>query len=229
MTSEKKIAANRINARKSRGPRTAAGKDRVSYNAFRHGLAALKHLDPMLSRDIDLIARAMCGDDIDPLLFEQAMVIAENEMVLRCIRVERVAMIERLRDIAAAPLVKRDNRTARARGHETELACVALEPMRARLGAMLQEERTKPYQAHDREAAELALNPTPLEERDEVDAMREAIPDLNRLTRYERQALSRHKRALRRFMDVKFKRQADGPTSDQRQPGSRTEPNPLVK
>ena len=115
MTSEKKIAANRINARKSRGPRTAAGKDRVSYNAFRHGLAALKHLDPMLSRDIDLIARAMCGDDIDPLLFEQALVIAENEMVLRCVRVERVAMIERLRDIAAAPLVKRDNRTARAR------------------------------------------------------------------------------------------------------------------
>jgi hypothetical protein len=227
MTSEKKIAANRINARKSRGPRTAAGKARVSFNAFQHGLAALKHLDPTLSRDIDLIARAMCGDDINPLLFEQAVVIAESEMVLRCIRVERVAMIERLRDIAAAPLVKRDNRTARAKGHETER--VALEPMRVQLGAMPQDERTTPHHAHDREAAELALNPTPLEERDEVDAMREAIPDLNRLTRYERQALSRHKRALRRFMDVKFKRHADGPTSDQRQPGSRTEPNPLVK
>ena len=106
MTSERKIAANRINARKSRGPRSAAAKARVSHNALRHGLAALKHLDAALPRDIELMANAICAGDTNPLLFEQALVIAESEMVLRCVRAQRIAVIERLRDIKAMPLAK---------------------------------------------------------------------------------------------------------------------------
>jgi hypothetical protein len=39
MTSERQIAANRRNSRKSRGPRTAAGKSIASRNALRHGVA----------------------------------------------------------------------------------------------------------------------------------------------------------------------------------------------
>jgi len=35
--SSRKVEANRQNARKSRGPRTAAGKERVSRNAIKHG------------------------------------------------------------------------------------------------------------------------------------------------------------------------------------------------
>jgi hypothetical protein len=38
MTTEKQIAANRLNARRSTGPKTAAGKRRASQNALRHGL-----------------------------------------------------------------------------------------------------------------------------------------------------------------------------------------------
>lgn len=38
MTSEAQVAANRRNARKSTGPKTAAGKRRVSQNAQRHGI-----------------------------------------------------------------------------------------------------------------------------------------------------------------------------------------------
>jgi hypothetical protein len=40
MASEKQIAANRMNAYKSRGPRSIGGKARASRNAIRHGLAA---------------------------------------------------------------------------------------------------------------------------------------------------------------------------------------------
>ena len=40
MASEKQILANRANALKSRGPRSAGGKARASRNAIRHGLAA---------------------------------------------------------------------------------------------------------------------------------------------------------------------------------------------
>ena len=46
MTSEAKIAANRRNAERSTGPRTASAKARVRRNALRHGLAALVVEDP---------------------------------------------------------------------------------------------------------------------------------------------------------------------------------------
>src|SRR3954471_20417487 len=44
--SEKKLAANRANAKKSTGPRTAAGKSRSRFNAVRHGLTASVGLLP---------------------------------------------------------------------------------------------------------------------------------------------------------------------------------------
>ena len=44
--SEKKLAANRANARLSRGPTSPAGKEKVSRNACRHHLYARKHLLP---------------------------------------------------------------------------------------------------------------------------------------------------------------------------------------
>ena len=36
---KRKIEANRINAKRSTGPKTAAGKERASGNALRHGLS----------------------------------------------------------------------------------------------------------------------------------------------------------------------------------------------
>jgi hypothetical protein len=39
MATEKQIAANRANALRSTGPKTAAGKERSSQNALRHGLS----------------------------------------------------------------------------------------------------------------------------------------------------------------------------------------------
>jgi hypothetical protein len=44
--SEKRLAANRLNALRSTGPRTPAGKQRVSANALKHGLRATTHLCP---------------------------------------------------------------------------------------------------------------------------------------------------------------------------------------
>src|ERR1700738_4735365 len=47
--SERKRAANRRNARRSTGPRTAAGKARVKQNALRHGLNVAVADAPLLT------------------------------------------------------------------------------------------------------------------------------------------------------------------------------------
>src|SRR4051794_15738690 len=44
MCSERKLAANRMNARRSTGPTSEAGKSAVSANALSHGLTATKHM-----------------------------------------------------------------------------------------------------------------------------------------------------------------------------------------
>jgi hypothetical protein len=44
MASERQIAANRQNAKRSRGPKTEHGKARSSRNALRHGFSARKYL-----------------------------------------------------------------------------------------------------------------------------------------------------------------------------------------
>jgi hypothetical protein len=65
VTSDKQIEANRRNARKSTGPRTQGGKDRVSNNAVKHGLlsqdvlvfgedrAALRELSERLQEELE--------------------------------------------------------------------------------------------------------------------------------------------------------------------------------
>jgi hypothetical protein len=107
MTSNRKIEANRRNSRKSCGPRTAAGKATASRNALRHGLAALTHRQPAPSAEVEEFARALCGNDRDPILFAQAVKVAQTKMELRAIRTQKVAVVERMRDRHAAPFASR--------------------------------------------------------------------------------------------------------------------------
>lgn len=112
MTAQCKIAANRRNSRNSRGPVSAAGKKIASRNALRHGLSAVTHYPHAPSSDINRIGKALRDGDSDPALIEAALKIAENEMALRAVRQQKLAAVERLRDVTAIALVKGDNSLA---------------------------------------------------------------------------------------------------------------------
>jgi hypothetical protein len=100
MTSETKRAANRRNAARSTGPRSAAGKTRASQNALRHGLASSLHQDAAARAEIERMAKLICGDGASGLKYELALVKAESEIVLRRVRMARVAIIERAMNAA---------------------------------------------------------------------------------------------------------------------------------
>jgi hypothetical protein len=95
MTSQKQIAANQRNGRRSRGPRTAAGKARSSRNARRHGLTRISRDNPDFAPRIAAIAHAICPDSSSPLLFEQALIIGETTCVLSAVQAEQMAQAQR--------------------------------------------------------------------------------------------------------------------------------------
>jgi hypothetical protein len=162
MISSKGLAANRRNARKSRGPRTPEGKAAARRNALRHGITTITCRNPAFASEIEEMARALCEGDTSPCLFQHALVVAECDLVLRFLCRERVAVIERCRDNPEHLMEE---------GADERREYEPLEP--------------------------------PTQERDEVDAFCEAIPDLEKLERYERRAWSRQKRATRDFIGMK--------------------------
>ena len=62
MASQKQIEANRRNARKSTGPRSASGKKRASRNAFSHGLSR-----PMFGAAFTRAVEALTSPILDDL------------------------------------------------------------------------------------------------------------------------------------------------------------------
>src|SRR5262249_15620082 len=69
MTTSRQIEANRLNALKSTGPKTALGKSKAARNALRHGLFALPAVVPELGESADdwLTFAARVVRDRDPV------------------------------------------------------------------------------------------------------------------------------------------------------------------
>jgi hypothetical protein len=217
VSSQAKIVASRANGRKSRGPRTPAGKSNASRNAFRHGLAAITRKDPEIFAEIESVARAICNGAVNPLLFEQALIIAENDFVLRCAQTEWIAAIERQRDTTATPLATGDLGFARAKARIEGAKLIyqmlvesANKDAASNNAARNNATRTSAAstdEAHvrsngERAVAEQGGRVTPPLEREEFDAMRAAMADLEPLERYRRRAWSRQRRAFQRFMEI---------------------------
>src|SRR5262245_46600732 len=170
MVSERQIAANRRNARKSTGPRSGAGKKRASHNAYRHGLTLSIASTAAFAKQLDKLVREIAGDTEDAIMLERARAIAQAELDLARVRRAKLALIER----------------ASAFG--------ALDPPRLTVAQMI-----RLIDAFDRGVPKPidALAAMPSQEPDRsAEAVRRILPELCKLDRYERRAAARRDRAV---------------------------------
>jgi hypothetical protein len=227
MVSTEKITANRNNAKKSTGPRTKAGKLRTSRNALRHGLAAILPQQPLVSAEIERMAKLICPDSNSPA-FEQALIIAECEVVLRQARAARVALIERaihrpggsrallpgfptedawrrevIDDLVhgrfgiAAKRLKQAGDSVR-----THTKRLALHRNDAEKTVQAQADAPQPALDEKGTGAKEATSGSNATTETAIEALRRAIPELLRLERYVQRAFSRRKRAIRQFIAI---------------------------
>jgi hypothetical protein len=89
LTSERKIRANRANARASTGPRTAQGRTLAARNALRHALSLPVCSIPILSEEVEALASEIAGLGANAETQELAHRVAEAQVDLRRVRYAR--------------------------------------------------------------------------------------------------------------------------------------------
>jgi hypothetical protein len=182
------------------------------------------------------MAEELCGNDTDPVLFDQARSIARNDLVLQAITAQQVAVVERVRERCAVAL-RRKNRVlkhvdqlirqsdqaydlaAALRDHLLEKYAAQLPPPDAEIEAMQCDQDSliplyleaflqgkNSWLDEEEEETNEKRVRDQTRERDESETLEEAAADLIRLDRYERRASSRQHRALLAFMNVKMER-----------------------
>jgi hypothetical protein len=100
MASERQIAANRRNAKKSTGPRSRKGKQRTRLNAIRHGLRS--RTVSQAADEVEHLARKIAGRDAsNQIALEYARAAAEAELERRQAKDTQLALIERASALGA--------------------------------------------------------------------------------------------------------------------------------
>jgi hypothetical protein len=89
LRSERKIRANRANARASTGPQTTRGRARAARNALRHALSLPVCSIPALSEEVQALAREIAGPGANSEIQELARRVAEAQIDLRRVRYAR--------------------------------------------------------------------------------------------------------------------------------------------
>src|SRR5262245_28662360 len=124
MTSPAKIAANRRNAQRSTGPRSAAGKASARRNAFRCGLATPASLYHVAMARIDDLVFALTRDFPSKLELELATLAAEAQAEIERVLQAKVSVVNRayahLRD-EGGRLLSAGERVALAFAGKTEI------------------------------------------------------------------------------------------------------------
>jgi len=143
VATERQIEANRRNAQKSTGPRSASGKNRSSKNSYKHGLSKQTSIHAI---DIETLARQIAGPANDREVLELARAAAEADIRLKEIGHLKIAIIESAKMVGIDP--------AAAQGHDCQVS----------------------------------------------EAIRNQLPNLVRLLRYENREAGRRDRAIRKLI-----------------------------
>jgi hypothetical protein len=180
MATERQIAANRRNARRSTGPRSRAGKKRASRNSYRHGLSSGVATSAEFAKHVESLARKIAGCGADAVSLEVARAVARAEFELAQIRRVRVALIARMAEFG-----------------ELEVPD-PLRTCRDVIRSLTSIDRGRPCDL-----------PTPpsvpsTEPERSAEAVRRALPELLKLDRYERRATARRDRATRHLIARKM-------------------------
>jgi len=176
MATERQIAANRQNARKSTGPRSRAGKRRASRNSYRHGFSYGVAAAVEFTKHVEALAQKIAGRGADAVTLEIARSVARAEFDLPQIRHVKVALIARMSEFGELDVPDLTSRdvlrflTSIDRGLALDLS-VPVPP-------------SMPSSEPERS----------------TEAMRRALPELVKLDRYERRATAKRDRASRQIM-----------------------------
>jgi len=181
MASKRQIAANRRNAKKSTGPRSAPGKKRASNNAYRHGLFS-RRARTTVAEETEEFARTIADRISGAIGLEYARIVAEAENELALIRDAKRALIDRtdiFGDFKTPPLIPTDPRK---------------DPW---LMSPAQERRF---------LLAKAMNPLTPEEQENAErsaAIKRVLSELTKLSLYEKRAAARRDRAICKLMKIK--------------------------
>jgi hypothetical protein len=187
MPSERQIAGNRRNARRSTGPKSQTGKRRSSANALCHGLSC-GIVGDRAAAGVDALARRLVGDHADEQILELAHRVVRAHLDLLRVREIKRNLTERVYRVGALdPL-------PRFRSRSAELTCI-----RYILSHPLDRSLRWPDPVDP-------LGPMPTEHAARAaEATRRLLPELGKLDRYERRAFSAKQNALRKLADsLKF-------------------------
>ena len=103
MASEKQLRANRENAKRSTGPKTAAGRLKSSRNALRHGLSRPLATDPAALIKARQLTELLLPDRADVTQVVAAVEVAHAQAQVLRVAAVRSKLLANL-DVAAANL-----------------------------------------------------------------------------------------------------------------------------
>lgn len=177
MASERQISANRRNATKSTGPRSTAGKQRASRNAYKHGLAR-SICDSETSKDVETLARKLANHCDHELVIQYAREAAVAVSDIARVQRAKVGLIDRAEILGALDAPKHSL---------AELKQLAKEIFTGRLD-YFPEAATPPMPENSAARA--------------AEAIRRAAPELMKFERYEQNARARRDRAIKKILEL---------------------------